>query len=150
MQRNEEIVILTTIQNGMRVVDHQGNRVGFVADMKMGDPNATTADGQNERRSNPLGVAGFSIAPMTAALPEDLGLAASGADEFLDVPHEHAVRLLRLGYIKVKRHHLVGGHFFVASDGIDRVDDDEVHLRDLNAAPASRPMITSEAEHGAQ
>jgi hypothetical protein len=141
-------VTLETITNGMRVVDHEGNRVGFVADMKMGDPYATTADGQNRRNDQSVGMAGLSVVPPGVALPDDVGLSASGADEFLDVPHEHAVRLLRLGYIKVKRHHLRSNHFFVASDGIDRVDDDTVYLHDLDAPVSSHGRSTAPRREG--
>jgi hypothetical protein len=102
----------------MPAVDHGGERVGVVHDLKMGDPAAVTADGQAHLNEVYVG----TIAP-------GFGLRALGSDTILDVPHEHAVRLMRLGYIKVKRGHVLGGHFFVASDGIDRVEDDTVYLQ---------------------
>lgn len=145
--QTKKLTKLDGIREGMRVADHEGNKVGFVADMKMGDPSATTADGQNKRDDHSIGVAAISISSPAIA---GLGIAGPGSDEFLDVPHEHAVRLLRLGYIKVQRHHLLGSHFFVASDGIDRVEEDTVHLRDLEAAPFDQPTLMNEVEHGAQ
>jgi hypothetical protein len=111
---------LEKVREGMRVVDRHGEKVGVVEEMKMGDPQAVTAEGQgNPHDALVVGV---------GVLSPVLGVRASGPRAARDVPAEQADRLLRFGYIKVKRGHLLGGHLFVASDDIDHVEDDTVHL----------------------
>jgi len=111
---------LEKVREGMRVVDREGEKVGVVEEMKMGDPQAVTAEGQGNPHD--------AVVVGVGALSPVLGVRASGPSAARDVPDEQADRLLRFGYIKIKRGHRRGGPLFVASDDVDRVEDDTVHL----------------------
>ncbi len=100
------------IQQGMRVSDVTGKDIGKVEDYKFGDPEAQSADGQESPEEGRL-----------------LGLLGPGPDRLAGLPTELAERLLRVGYVKVKGGgHIVPHHFYVASDDIDGIVDDVVHL----------------------
>ncbi|GIJ50557.1 hypothetical protein Val02_74430 [Virgisporangium aliadipatigenens] len=86
------------VQEGMRVVDASGRRVGKVELVKLGDPDAVTAQGQETVRGEPR------------------------------IPDEPRERLLRLGFVKVDRTGLLRPDAYVASDQIDRVEGNTVHL----------------------
>jgi hypothetical protein len=101
---------LEDVREGMDVVDPQGQRLGTVKFVKMGDPEAATAQGQNVGESHGL----IDIA--TDALT------GHGAP-----PPEMRERLLRLGYIEVDATGL-GGDFFIAADKVAEVTDTTVRL----------------------
>ena len=86
------------VHEGMRVVDADGNKVGTVELVKMGDPEAVTTEGQD-----------------------------TGLDE-PNLPPPFADRLLRIGFLKVDRKGLFARDVYVASTEIDRVDNDTVVL----------------------
>jgi hypothetical protein len=96
----------------MRVLDANGDDVGTVEDLKMGDSSAATTEGQSVTSDD--------------GLFQDLvkGLTDGGAD----LSDEQRERLLRLGYIKVDRKGLFKGDLYVAADDIERVSDDSVYL----------------------
>jgi hypothetical protein len=86
------------VHEGMRVVDADGDEVGTVELVKMGDPGAVTTEGQD-----------------------------TGLDEpYLPAPF--ADRLLRVGFLKVDRKGLFSRDVYVAATEIDRVDKDTVVL----------------------
>lgn len=77
----------------------------------MGDTEAVTTDGQT--------------------VPETGGT-GSLIDDFAEIsklPHHTAERLLRLGYVKINRSRLFAVHQYVASDELDRVEDDTLWLK---------------------
>lgn len=100
------------IEQGMRVVDVTGEEIGTVEDFKIGDPQAASAEGQGQ--------------PDDGGLLVDLAATAFGNEP--DVDDEQAERLLRLGYIKIDRSGLFGGHAYTAADSIDHVAAGTVHL----------------------
>ncbi|WP_159617250.1 PRC-barrel domain-containing protein [Arthrobacter zhaoguopingii] len=110
---------LKSIQQGMDVFDSSGEKVGSVKNVKMGDPQAVTAQGQDP--ASPDGL--FS------ALANALG-GGSG------LPEERRERLLRLGYLEINGTG-PGNHFYESAEAVDRVTDEGVHLNS-SAAGTSR------------
>lgn len=105
-------MVLKDVYVGMNVVDNVGHDIGTVQDMKIGDPQAVTAEGQSPP------------APSTI-----LGSVAMGLRGRMgDMPQEQADRLARMGFIRVKHGHLFGHEVYVAGDEVDRVEDNTVHL----------------------
>jgi hypothetical protein len=108
---------LEDVREGMDVVDVDGQKVGTVRFVKMGDPEAATAQGQSVGRRNGL-----------------IDIAADAFTGHEDPPREMQERLLRLGYIEVDATGL-GGDFFVAADAVTDVTDTAVRL---NTTPSDR------------
>jgi hypothetical protein len=107
------MAVIEQVREGMHVVGPDGKKIGKVEDLKMGDPEAVTADGQTD--------------------PETGGLAGNLVDDFAQIsrlPRHEAERLLRLGYVKVDKAGLFGGHEYVASDELDRVEGDTLWLKE--------------------
>lgn len=102
---------ISHVTEGMTVVDSVGHRIGTVAEVKMGDPEAITPEGQ------------------TAPQPDDftMGGRPMGGDGEPDVPGPLASRLLRTGYIKVHTG-LLRRDRYVAADQVAGVTADTVHL----------------------
>jgi hypothetical protein len=94
---------MTQIREGMQVVDDSGAKVGVVAELKMGDPSAITPAGQ---RSHDMGFGTFEQR----------------------VPEHLAARLLRTGYIKIKRGGIFRRDAYAGADEIADVRDDVVTL----------------------
>jgi hypothetical protein len=89
---------ISQVVEGMRVFDADGQEVGVVEYVKLGDPEAITTLGEETDDGEPR-VAG-----------------------------ELRERLLRLGFVKVDRKGLLKADGYVAADEIDRVQDGAVHL----------------------
>jgi hypothetical protein len=106
------MAVIEQVREGMHVVAPDGKKIGKVHDLKMGDPEAVTSDGQTD--------------------PETGGLVGTVIDDFAasaKLPHHTAERLLRIGYVKVDRSGLFAGHAYVASDELDRVEGDTLWLK---------------------
>ena len=86
------------VQEGMRVVDASGRQIGKVELVKLGDPDAVTARGQETVGGEPR------------------------------ISGEARELLLRLGFVKVDRRGLLRPDAYVAADQINRVEGDTVHL----------------------
>ncbi|AUZ34943.1 hypothetical protein C3B78_11080 [Arthrobacter sp. PGP41] len=107
------MAVIEQVREGMHVVASDGKKVGKVKDLKMGDPEAVTSDGQTD--------------------PETGGLVNTSVDGFAAesrLPHHAAERLLRIGYVKVDRSGLLAGHAYFASDELDRVEGDTLWLKE--------------------
>ncbi len=102
--------VMSRVREGMKVVSASGEDVGTVKNVKMGNPGATTAEGQAAEQSEGL-----------------LGALARGFTGAEGMDDERQQRLLRLGYVEVKGAGL-SRDFHVASDQVDRVSDDTVYL----------------------
>jgi len=89
----------------MDVLDLEGEKVGSVSEIKMGDPNALTAQGQ---------VTGLDEPYLDAIRPT--------------LPGPLAERLLRVGYIKITSRGLFRRPLYASAEQIDRVDSGAVHL----------------------
>jgi sporulation protein YlmC with PRC-barrel domain len=107
------MAVIEQVHEGMHVVAPDGKKIGKVEDLKMGDPEAVTSDGQTD--------------------PATGGLVGSVIDEFAKasrLPRHTAERLLRIGYVKIDRSGLFTGHAYLASDELDRVEGDTLWLKE--------------------
>ena len=95
----------------MRVVDAGGEEVGRVDLVRLGDPNAVTAQA-------PPGGPGASLADLIKAT----------AVEEPDVPADAEARLRRGGYLKVDGHGVPHDAVYVEADQISEVTEDAVQL----------------------
>jgi hypothetical protein len=86
------------VREGMRVIDADGEDVGKVTFVKLGDPGTVTTRGQDTGGHGPR------------------------------LPRPFAERLLRVGFVKVDRKGLFASDVYVAPNEIDRVDGGTVHL----------------------
>lgn len=98
------------VREGMRVVDADGNEVGKVDEVQLGDPEAASTHGEG-RPSD-----GFME-----------GIASAFTDTGPDVHPQLAARLTRTGYVKVDPG-LGRKDRFAAADQVQRVADDVVYL----------------------
>lgn len=104
--------LIAAVRQGMRMIDSAGEDVGEVEFVKMGEPDAVTAQGQ--RVGEPYGIVDAVAETVTGAEP--------------DVPGELAAQLLRVGYVKVDGKGLRDVDRYVASDQIADVTADTVRL----------------------
>ena len=105
--------VIEQVREGMHVVAPDGKKLGKVEDLKMGDPEAVTSDGQVN--------------------PETGGLVGTVINEFAEaskLSHHTAERLLRIGYVKVDKPGLFAGHAYLASDELDRVEGDTLWVKE--------------------
>lgn len=96
---------ISHVREGMRVVDSNGDEVGTVEDVRMGDPEAVTDQGESTR---------------------DVGLFSGTEDSGLSEQARH--QLARTGYVRVSKSGLLSGSAYAGGDEITRVEDDVVHL----------------------
>jgi hypothetical protein len=100
--------IINQVQEGMRVVDANGEELGRVDHLRMGDPEAATVD---------------------TAQPGDEGLlGAFFGDAEPDVPEPLRSRLLRSGYVKIDGKGWLGTDRYVTADAIGNVAGETVTL----------------------
>jgi hypothetical protein len=125
----------------MKVIDSEGSEVGTADLVKMGDPNAVTAQGQDPPASGAVTIPGVAVvAPaVPGGMPGGVGgpgvtgglvapaAAGVGAGE-PDVGPALAERLLRTGYIKVDSKGWFHRDVYASAEQIDQVAGDEVHL----------------------
>jgi hypothetical protein len=114
---------MARVQVGMEVEDAAGERIGKIADIRIGDPDAIDVGGQAP--GSPLNE-GFAL--------------AIGAHREPNVPAGLVERLLRAGYIKIddKRHFRPDHHYYAMADEIVSVEADMVRL-----GKACRELIAS-------
>jgi hypothetical protein len=96
--RGSTIGPIAQVREDMSVIDAAGERIGNVSFVKMGDPEAVTAQGEETGDGEP------------------------------HVVGEIRQRLLRTGFIKIDRKGLLRPDAYAAADQIDRVAGDSVHL----------------------
>lgn len=101
---------ITRVVVGAEVVDSEGARVGTVSAVKMGDPDAVTAEGQQARRGFVEGVVDTFI----------------GAEP--DVPPQRAEELLRKGYVKIDARGFLARDLYAGEDEVQDADEDRVRL----------------------
>jgi sporulation protein YlmC with PRC-barrel domain len=107
------MAVIEQVREGMHVVAPDGKKVGKVEDLKMGDPEAVTADGQ--------------VDPATGGL---VGTVIEDFARTSRLPRHTAERLLRIGYVKIDKAGLFAGHAYLASDELDRVEGDTLWLKE--------------------
>ena len=101
------------VHEGMHVVDSSGEDIGRVEAVSMGDPQAATTAGNEER-----------------GRPGALGAVADafGSEREPDVPEPLRSRLVREGYIKVDGPNLLDTDRYVPSEYVRDVSEDRVQL----------------------
>lgn len=104
------------VQKGMLVIDANGEDVGTVAEVQMGDPQAVTSQGQEMSSGGRL----------LGQLIEGLGGGSS-------LPRQQQERLLRVGYVRIESPGGPSGPSHVSADLIRAVADGRVHLTDREA-----------------
>lgn len=101
---------IADVEVGMRVIDSEDEQLGTVADLKFGDPEAITDEGQRA----PRGLAGQVVDAFAGSEP--------------DVHPQLAGKLLRTGYIKIDAKGLFATDLYAGAEQIRHVDPDGVHL----------------------
>ena len=104
---------IAEVREGMRVVDADGEEVGSVELVKMGDPVAATSQGQDPGSDNTL------MSNIASAF---------GRDNEPDLPASTAERLLRTGFVRIDSKGLFARDVYVSADGVARVEGETVHL----------------------
>jgi hypothetical protein len=101
--------LIERVREGMQVLDFEGNRIGAVEMVKMGDAEATTTRGEE-----PTPQAG--VMPMS--------------DESYEPEVDEPLRseLVRVGFLKIGGG-LFGADRYVPADAIERVEGDNVFIR---------------------
>jgi len=102
--------LIERVQEGMRVIDANGDDIGRVEQLKMGDPEALTTAG-----NEPTVSAGYPPFSGDADEPQ--------------VPEPIRSDLLRVGYVKVDGPDLFDTDHYLRADAIERVEADKVYLR---------------------
>jgi hypothetical protein len=103
---------LDAVREGMHVVDAAGQDVGRVELVRMGDPEAATTAGNEERATGPF-----------ARVAE-----AFGGHGEPDVPEPLRSRLVRSGFLKVSGGHLLAHDRYVPAERVGGVANDRVQL----------------------
>jgi len=100
--------VINRVRRGMTVVDANGEELGSIEEVKMGDPGAATVGGD---------------------VPADPGLIAAffgGVEP--DLPEALRARLLRFGYVKVDGKGWIDTDRYIVADQIGNVSGDTVTL----------------------
>jgi uncharacterized protein (TIGR02271 family) len=109
------------VREGLPVVDSSGEKVGTVARVKLGDPQAVTAQGNEPDESGVLGIIPIGV----------------GRQPEPDVPEPLRSQLLRVGFVKVDGRGLSDAERYVPADRILEVTEEAVRLKPKpSAAPA--------------
>lgn len=129
---------LERVREGMTVMDESGRRLGTVARVRMGEPQAVTTQGEQSPSSDP----GVVVAP-TAETGGPTGLqfvapVLSAGSGGLNLPDPLRSHLLRTGFVEVDGPDLEGPARYVPGDRVADVTDSTVHL-----APAPASMDTA-------
>ena len=121
--------LLARVREGMTVLDVDGEQVGKVKAMKMGDPEAATTQGNEP----PTGV---GLVGPGAGLANPGGVLPAGMTE-PDVPEPRRSHLLRVGYMRVSGDGPLAEDRYVAADEIGDVAGDTVRMA---PPPAEQPV----------
>src|SRR5919202_3618514 len=120
---------LERVREGMTVLDESGRRLGTVARVRMGDPQAVTTRGEQP----PSGDPGVVVAPTAeAGGPTGLGFVGpvlGGGSGGPDLPDPLRRHLLRTGFVEVDGPDLEAPARYVPGDRVADVSDGTVHLR---------------------
>lgn len=109
---NDNPGVIENVREGMEVVDANGDKVGKVDQVQMGDPDAATVDTGDANRGGFL---------------NDVGDVFGFGDD-PDVPQTLSDRLMRVGYLKVGGNWLTGSGRYISAENVATVTGDTVHL----------------------
>jgi hypothetical protein len=101
---------IANVEEGMRVLDSNGEQVGTVATTKLGDPGAVTEEGQR----------------MSGGLMSTIADTVAGSEP--DVEPQFAAQLLRTGYVKIDAKGFFASDLYAGAEQIEGVDSGEVRL----------------------
>lgn len=141
MNNNQDPVFPTQpierVREGMTVLDAAGERLGTVAYLKMGDPEAATTQG-NEARGTMAG----AVLGGDEGEPGAPGVAGLGVRE-PNVPEPLRTQLMRVGFLRLDAPHLKNEvDRYVPGDRIRDVSGDTVRLAPIGA-PSPPPAAVS-------
>ncbi len=118
--------LLERVREGMRVVDANGDDIGKVNEVRMGDAEAATVAGQEMDRSN--------------TIVDDAAAAFGAREDGPDVPDPFRSELMRDGYVKVDGKGWIDTDRYLRSADIADVVDDTVRLAVAKEALPSDKM----------
>lgn len=112
------------VRTGMHVVDADGEEIGTVKEVVMGDPGAEEATAPPETPA--VAVVGVPAGTMgtTGVAGTALGAGVIGSE----LPEVERSRLLRTGYLRISLKGLFSGHRFASGEEISEVAGDVVRL----------------------
>lgn len=125
---------LDLVRNGMHVIDADGEDIGTVKDVVLGDPEAVTTAGQEDDGTGTVAGVGAIGAGGTVGAVGPVGVLGEYASGASELPEVERSRLLRAGYVQVDLKGLFSGKKYAAGDEVAGVDNDVVTL----SVPASR------------
>jgi hypothetical protein len=136
---------LERVRKGMTVMDESGRRLGTVARVRMGDPQAVTTQGERSPSSDP----GVVVAPTAETggptgfrfVPPVLSAGSGG----LNLPDPLCSHLLRTGFVEVDGPDLEGPARYVPGDQVADVTDNTVHIA---PSPASMGTVAHAGPSG--
>lgn len=118
--------LLGRIREGMGVVDANGDDIGKVDEIRMGDPEAATVGGDELDRQN--------------TIVDDAAAAFGAHEDGPDVPEPFRSELMREGYVKIDGKGWIDTDRYLRSADIADVVDDTVRLRVAKEALPSDKM----------
>jgi hypothetical protein len=118
--------LLGRIREGMSVVDANGDDIGKVDEIRMGDPAAATVEGQEMDRNS--------------TIVDDAATAFGAREDGPDVPEPFRSELMREGYIRVDGKGWIDTDRYLRSADIADVVDNTVRLRVAKEALPSDKM----------
>ncbi len=104
---------ISRVTEGMRVVDARGEEIGKVQFVRMGDPEALTEQGNENRPTELVGKVAQAVLP---------------DESEPDVPEPLQSRLRRTGYIKIDGPDLRDTDRYASSEHVREVNGDTVRL----------------------
>jgi hypothetical protein len=104
---------MSRVEEGMRVVDARGDEVGKVQFVRMGDPEAVTTQGNQDRPTDLMGHVAAAVLP---------------DEREPDVPEPLRTNLLRMGFVKIDGPDLRDTDRYASSEQVREVSGDTVRL----------------------
>ena len=111
------------VREGMSVLDAAGERIGTIAYIKLGDPEAITTRGNEPARSGMPDTMGMPLG-LFAAVP----LGALGSDPEPHLREPLRSEFIRRGFVKIDGAGWFGRDYYVTPDRIASVEGDTVRL----------------------
>ncbi|OLT54456.1 hypothetical protein [Cellulosimicrobium sp. CUA-896] len=109
---NDDQGPIATVHAGMKVVDADGEEVGTVEDVRMGDGGVTANDEPHDR----------------GAVDELIGAVRDAVTTGDGIPEAERARLERAGYLRIDAVGFLSGNRYAAADEIAAVEGDVVRL----------------------
>ncbi|HEY0117949.1 MAG TPA: hypothetical protein VGC04_04130 [Cellulomonas sp.] len=116
------------VRSGMHVIDADGDEIGTVKDVVMGDAEAATSPDTPPSDEPEALVFGAPGVTLPVAVPLGTLGGVFGDEMTSDLPGVERARLLRAGYVLVDLKGIFSGKKFAAADDIADVEGDVVHL----------------------